>query len=92
VIEDAEKGFEKNEYSWNKQANVVYIESPAGVGFSFCAERDLCNFNDYNSSTDNFEAIQSFFEKFPEYAKNDLYLTGESYAGIYVPYLAWQID
>ena len=26
---------EKNEYSWNNHANVMYIDQPLGTGFSF---------------------------------------------------------
>ena len=72
---------------------MVYVESPAGVGFSYCDDiKKKCqNFNDENSSWDNLDALISFFEKFPEYRANDLYITGESYAGVYVPYLAYRI-
>ena len=44
-----------------------------------------------SQSEDLFAALQMFFEAYPERKPNDLYLSGESYAGIYLPYLAWQI-
>jgi len=47
------------------------------------------NHNDYSVSVDAFAALEAFFERFPEYLDNDLYISGESYAGIYVPYLSW---
>ena len=79
----------QNPYSWNKKANVLYIDNPAGVGYSL-AKTDLDkSHNDYNTSTDLIVAMESFYLKFPTLRANELYLTGISYAGIYVPYLAW---
>jgi carboxypeptidase C (cathepsin A) len=37
-------------------------------------------------------AVLAFFAKFPEFGANDLWISGESYAGIYVPYLSYYID
>jgi carboxypeptidase C (cathepsin A) len=34
----------------------------------------------------------AWYEKYPEFKKNDLWLSGESYGGIYVPYMAYNID
>ena len=82
-----------NEWSWNKQANMLYIESPAGVGFSYCKGIKDCNsYSDPESAADNLTAVLAFFEKFPEFKTNDLFISGESYAGIYVPYLSYYID
>jgi len=78
-----------NDWSWNRKANVLYIESPAGVGYSLAGEDEDWNHNDMSQSQDAFAALKHFYEKFPKYAKNELWISGESYAGIYVPYLAW---
>ena len=42
-------------------------------------------------SQDALAALKEWFVKFPEYLPNQLFVSGESYGGIYVPYLTWQI-
>lgn len=88
---DGEERFFRNPNSWNLETNMLYIESPAGVGYSYFYGDDKGHFDDTSSSEDNYAALVAFFEKFPEYRDHDLFISGESYAGIYVPYLAWQI-
>ncbi|XP_019492558.1 PREDICTED: lysosomal protective protein [Hipposideros armiger] len=78
---------EYNPYSWNLIANMLYLESPAGVGFSYSDDKSYAT-NDTEVAQSNYEALQDFFRLFPEYKNNELFLTGESYAGIYIPTLA----
>ena len=93
VMDQTTLKFVENPYSWNKKANVLYIEAPAGVGYSYCLKNEECQFNDETTSVDNLHALLYFFNyKFPERKTNDLWITGESYGGIYVPTLVYQID
>lgn len=78
----------KNPYSWNREAHMLYFESPAGVGFSVLGSDANRNFDDDLTSKDNLVALISFFSNFTQYANNDFYISGESYAGIYVPWTA----
>ncbi|KAL9373571.1 hypothetical protein Peur_033191 [Populus x canadensis] len=82
----------RNDYSWNKEANMLFLESPAGVGFSYSANQSFYNLvNDTITAQDNFVFLQNWFLKFPEYKNRDLFITGESYAGHYIPQLAYLI-
>ncbi|KAL7056413.1 hypothetical protein AAHC03_020948 [Spirometra sp. Aus1] len=76
-----------NPYSWNLIANVLYLESPAGVGFSYAVDGNVSTDDDI-VAMNNFAALQNFFERFPAYKGRELYITGESYGGVYVPTLA----
>lgn len=89
VMDDYDPKFRINDFSWNKEANIFYLESPAGVGFSYTnkGESDLVS-GDEKSGNDNQNAVVHFFKKFSELKNNPFYIAGESYAGVYVPYLA----
>ena len=91
TLNDDGETFTESAYSWNREANVLYIEQPAGVGYSICGDQSECSFNDNNVSVDNLAAVLAWFEKYPEYKESELYISGESYGGIYVPYLVNQI-
>lgn len=82
-------GLVLNKNAWTKAANIIFLESPFGTGFSYTE-----NYSDYHHLTDDLIAedahafLVGWFKKFPEYAKHEFYLVGESYAGHYIPTLA----
>lgn len=65
----------ENKYSWHKLSNLLFIESPAGVGFSVNTEQNY-EHNDAKTANDNLNAVVNFFEKFPEYRKNIFFIAG----------------
>ena len=93
-----------NDKSWNKVANMLFMESPAGSfltpvdlksGFSYCLKngvrQDTCNWNDVTQAQAYAYTLEAFFKKFPEFSKNDLFFAGESYGGQYVPLIANEV-
>ena len=71
--------------------SMLYIEAPAGVGFSYADSQSGYTTNDSVTADNNYEAIQKFFAAYSEYRSHEFFLSGESYAGVYVPTLAYQI-
>ncbi len=62
VIEDGKQDFSENAYSWNKNATVIYLDNPAGIGFSLCANQSYCVFDDMNSAEENVAAVLQLFQ------------------------------
>ena len=82
----------KNEWAWSTTANVLYLEAPAGVGFSYSPVKKDLTTGDNQTAADSLAALEAFFAlKFPELKENPFYVSGESYGGVYVPTLSLKI-
>ncbi|KAJ7955678.1 Carboxypeptidase [Quillaja saponaria] len=78
-----------NPYSWNRIANILFLDSPVGVGFSYSNNSsDILNNGDKRTAKDSLQFLLKWLERFPQYKGRDFYITGESYAGHYVPQLS----
>lgn len=77
-----------NKHSWHTKANVMWVDQPAGTGFSTGAGSVSAEFG---VSTNMYRFLQGFYKEFPQYQKNDFYIFGESYAGHYVPTISHRI-
>ncbi|CAO2199109.1 unnamed protein product [Urochloa humidicola] len=83
------RSLSRNPYAWNKAANMLFLDSPAGVGFSYSNNSaDLYNAGDNKTAHDAYNFLVNWLKRFPQYKHRDFYIAGESYAGHYVPQLS----
>eukprot|EP01061_Rhynchopus_euleeides_P040901 TRINITY_DN7060_c0_g1_i1.p1 TRINITY_DN7060_c0_g1~~TRINITY_DN7060_c0_g1_i1.p1 ORF type:complete len:505 (+),score=243.25 TRINITY_DN7060_c0_g1_i1:61-1575(+) len=80
----------ETEITWNQNYGMVFVDNPVGVGFSISPQAGLATKReDYMDTLYSWSS--QFFTLFPHLQKNDFYITGESYAGKYVPSMAYKI-
>jgi serine carboxypeptidase-like clade 2 len=80
-----------NPNTWNQVANILYVEQPAGVGFSYYTDESDRKVGDNRAAVDNYQLIVEFLNRFPERRSNEFYIASESYGGHYIPHLAREI-
>ncbi|XP_073122275.1 serine carboxypeptidase-like 42 isoform X1 [Henckelia pumila] len=85
------RGLRINSKSWNKASNLLFVESPAGVGWSYSNTSSDYTTGDASTANDMHMFMMGWFKKFPSFKTRDLFLTGESYAGHYIPQLAIEL-
>lgn len=81
----------RRSHYWSQQLNMIYIDNPVGTGFSFTDIDIGYATNEAEVGTDLYAALVQFFQLFPEYQSHDFFITGESYAGKYIPALGHTI-
>ncbi|ODV90884.1 hypothetical protein CANCADRAFT_31721 [Tortispora caseinolytica NRRL Y-17796] len=77
-----------NEYSWNNNASVIFLDQPVNVGFSYSSNTVS---NTRAAGEDVYAFLSLFFKQFKEYSDLPFHIAGESYAGHYIPDFANEI-
>lgn len=85
---NAKLGVSLNPFSFNRAANIIFLEQPAGVGYSY----PNLPANDTTTAIDTDLALRHFLRDHPELEGRDFYVMGESYGGHYVPNTVKQIQ
>ncbi|KAF8806260.1 pheromone-processing carboxypeptidase KEX1 [Phlegmacium glaucopus] len=72
---------------WEEYTTIVYVDQPAGTGFSYTSTDRYVHTTDV-AQQQFMEFLKNFYDVFPEYKTMDTYLAGESFAGQWIPYYA----
>ncbi|TMW66300.1 hypothetical protein Poli38472_004065 [Pythium oligandrum] len=80
-----------NPFSWTQNANVLWLDQPTNVGFSYSTAAEDQDQDQDDVSNNFYEFLQKFLDKHPELEGRPLFITGESFAGHFIPAVAHKI-
>jgi vitellogenic carboxypeptidase-like protein len=82
----------RQKHTWNNKFSLLFVDQPVGVGYSDTSNQKKCTPRTIEqSSSDLYDFLIAFFKKHPDLAKRPFYLAGQSYAGKYIPGLAYKV-
>ncbi|KAL4565086.1 hypothetical protein LXL04_029169 [Taraxacum kok-saghyz] len=82
---------EINPHSWTKAANVIFLDQPAGSGFSYAKTPEAYITNDTLSTMHVYHFLRKWLVDHPKFLNNPFYLGSDSYGGIVVPMIVHEI-
>jgi len=88
--EDGTLGPVRREHTWGGAYDMLFLDNPVGTGFSFTRGGGYATKREDYAAT-LYSATSQFYQMFPAKRGAPLFLTGESYAGKYIPVLADKI-
>lgn len=71
--------------TWNTNYAMLFVDNPVGTGFSYTEDDSCYSENMADVSVNLYALLVQFFTAYPDYLAVPFYVTGESYAGKYVP-------
>lgn len=77
--------------TWNKEYSMIFIDNPVGAGFSYTTQDAGYCTNETQVADQLYSFLTQWYAVFPEQKDAPLYVTGESYAGHYVPAFGYKI-
>ncbi|KAF8521571.1 carboxypeptidase C [Hysterangium stoloniferum] len=80
-----------NPHSWNEYANIIFLDQPIGVGYSYSSDGSTISDTPV-AAQDVWAFLELFMKQFPQYSKLPFHLAAESYGGIYGPNIAFVIN
>eukprot|EP01064_Diplonema_japonicum_P037449 TRINITY_DN875_c0_g8_i1.p1 TRINITY_DN875_c0_g8~~TRINITY_DN875_c0_g8_i1.p1 ORF type:complete len:448 (+),score=145.26 TRINITY_DN875_c0_g8_i1:54-1397(+) len=86
-VNAAGTGTFNNPHSWNTEANLVYIDQPAGVGFS---SGKMDDHDEVGVANDMYAFLQDLFQDHPDW-NTEFFIFGESYGGHFAPATAHRV-
>ncbi|KAK8655640.1 hypothetical protein V6N13_108213 [Hibiscus sabdariffa] len=82
---------EPNPGAWNRLFGLLFLDNPIGAGFSIAASPEEIPRDQHSVAKHLFAAITGFTSLHPLFKDRPIYITGESYAGKYVPAIGYYI-
>ncbi|PFH50137.1 hypothetical protein AMATHDRAFT_41047 [Amanita thiersii Skay4041] len=84
---DGKGGFQVKEGGWEEYTTMVFVDQPAGTGFSYTSSDRFVS-TPQEAAEQFIVFLGNFYQVFPEYRHMDTYFAGESFAGQWIPYFA----
>ncbi|THG96311.1 hypothetical protein EW026_g5506 [Hermanssonia centrifuga] len=76
-----------NPYSWNLHSNMIFLDQPVNVGYSYSDDGSTVNTSPV-AAEDVYAFLELFLNRYPQYADAPFHLAAESYGGTYAPNIA----
>jgi carboxypeptidase C (cathepsin A) len=81
----------RRETTWLNEVHLLFIDNPFGAGYSFAAKSDDYVTNMTEMAKNLYSALDKLVTKYPKWFDREFYITGESFAGHYIPVIAYTI-